>query len=62
MQCTIPRSSDKGSVKAASTPQPTASETRLGEDHLQILNGKPAFEGPCLQSIYIIFSSFIFSK
>lgn len=36
-QCTIPWSSDKGSAKAASTPQPTASGTLLSEDYLQIL-------------------------
>lgn len=62
MQCTIPWSSDKGSVKAASIPQPTASETLLSEEHFQILNGKTYSEGPYLQSIYIVFSGFIFSK
>lgn len=36
-QCTIPWSSDEGSAKAASTPQPTASGTLLSEDYLQIL-------------------------
>lgn len=46
----------EGSVKAASTPQPTATATLLSEDHLQILNAKtPIFGWPYLQSIYIVF-------
>lgn len=62
MQCANPWSSDKGSAKAASTSQPTASETLVSEEHFQILNGKTYFEGLYLQSIYIVFSGFIFSQ
>lgn len=60
MQCTIPWCGDKGAV---STPQPTASETLLHEDHWQIITEKLLLKNHIYRLlIYIVFSDFIFSK
>lgn len=45
----------EGSVKAGPTPQPTATETLLSDNHLQILNAKnPLFLNGHIYSLFTL--------